>query len=228
MSENHSTLYLFFFADYCRIIVNILVFFGFIFFIIVLYKAFSKKKSEFTLLFIVMINVMICAILSILGYVFNWGIKKEGNIGSVLLFGSENGFLCRIQSFFLTFFQTARESLLTSLTIIVFFNYKEHNVEKTKYKILIFLFCYGIPSISNILGFIFDGFGKNELFCFTGPKNYGKKFGIIHFLYLILLLFSKLVLVLSIIIMNYKQGKNYEDWLMDDKSSKFIIIIILH
>ena len=230
MSEEHSKLYYFLIADYCRIIVNILVLFGFIFFIIVLYKAFSKKESEFKLLFILMINVMICALLSILGYVFNWTIKYENKDenknekGRVLLFGDEDGFLCKAQSFFLTYFQTARESLLTSLTIIVFFNYKEHDVEKTKYKILIFLFCYGIPFISNIICFIFDGFGENDLFCFTKLEKFGKIFGIIHFLYLITLLVINLGLVSSIIYMDYRQGKKYENWLVDDKSSKFAII----
>ena len=181
MSEKHSKLYYFFLADYGRITVNILVSIGFILFIIVLYKAFSKKASDFKLLFIVMINIMICALLSIIGYIFNWKIKDE-NDHRVLLFGDENDFLCRIQSIFLNYFQTARESLLTSLTIIVFFTYNEHDVEKTKYKILIFLFCYGIPLTSNIICFIFDGFTENDLFCFTRLKGFRKAFGIIHYL----------------------------------------------
>ena len=223
MALKHSRLYYFFLADYCRITVNILVLIGFILFIIVLYKAFSKKKSDFKLLFIVMINVMICALLSIIGYIFNWKIK-DGNDERVLLFGDEDGFLCRIQSIFLNYFQTARESLLTSLTIIVFFTYKEHNVEKTKYKILIFLFCYGIPFASNILCFIFDGFTENDLFCFTRLSGFGKALGIIHYLYLIALALLNLSLVSSIIIMDYKQGKKFEDWLVDEKSSKCAII----
>ena len=111
---------------------------------------------------------------------------------------------------FLNYFQTTRKSLLTSLAIIVFFTYNEHDVEKTKYKILI---C-----------FIFDGFKENDLFCFTRLKGFGKDFGIIHYLYLIALALCNLCLVLSILIMDYKQGKQLEDWLVDEKSSKCVII----
>ena len=225
MSEKHSKLYYFFLADYGRITVNILVLIGFILFIIVLYKAFSKKTSGFKLLFIVMINVMICALLSIVGYIFNWKIKDE-NDERVLLFGDKDGALCIIQSLFLNFFQTARESLLTSLTIIVFFTYLEHNVEKTKYKILIFLFCYGVPFASNILCLICDGFTENDLFCFTKVKGFGKTFGVIHYLYLIALALLNLGLVSSILIMDYKQGKKFEDWLDDEKGSKCCCVFI--
>ena len=223
MSEKHSKLYYFFFSFYGRITINALVLIGFILFIIVLYKAFSKKTSDFKLLFILMINVMICTLLSIIGYIFNWKVKDE-NDHRVLLFGNEDGFLCRIQSIFLNCFQTARESLLTSLTIIVFFTFKEHNVEKTQYKVLIFLFSYGIPLTSNIICFIFDGFAENDLFCFTRLKGFGKTFGIIHYFYLIALALCNLCLVSSILIMDYKQGKELEDWLVDEKSSKCAIL----
>ena len=222
----HSKLYYFFFSDFCRITVNILILIGFILFVILLHKAFSKKKSQFNLLFVVMINVIISALLSIIGYIFNWKIIDNNNEKKrILLFGNKDDFLCRIQSVFLNYFQTARESLLTSLTIIVFVNYKAHNVEKIQYKIIIFLFCYGVPVISNIICFIFDGFGDNDLFCFTKDKGFGKAFGIIHYLYLLTLLITNLALVLSIIIMDYRQGKDYEDWLIDDeKASKWRII----
>ena len=223
----HSKLYYFFFADFCRITINILILIGFILFVILLHKAFSKKKSHFNLLFVVMINIIVCALLSIIGYIFNWKIidNNGGEKKRILLFGNRDDFLCRIQSIFLNYFQTVRESLLTSLTIIVFINYKAHNTEKIQFKILIFSFCYGIPVISNIICFIFDGFGDNDLFCFTKDKGFGKAFGIIHYLYLLTLLITNLALVLSIIIMDYRQGKEYEDWLIDDeKASKCRII----
>ena len=136
MSEKHSKAYYFFLADGCRITINILVLIGFILFIIVLYKAFNNKKKNFNLLFIVMIQVIISALLSIIGYIFNWKVKDENDI-RVLIYGKV---LCRLQSIFLNYFQTTRESLLTSLTIIVFLQYKEHDVEKMIYKILIYFF----------------------------------------------------------------------------------------
>ena len=160
---------------------------------------------------------MICALLSIIGYIFNWKYKDENKQKRVLLFGDEDDFLCKIQSIFLNYFQTARESLLTSLTIIVFFSFKNYNIEKMRFKILIFIFCYGIPFISNIICFISDGFAENDLFCFTRLKCFGKTFGIIHYLYLIFLSLSNLALVISIIILDHKQGKDYADWLIDEK-----------
>ena len=224
MSNQHSTLYNFFFSDYCRIIENIIVLIGIIFFIFVLYKAFSNKRSGFKILFIVMLNVMICANLSILGYLINWKVDA-GNNQRELLFGKKNGFICILQSTILTFFQTARESFLTNLTVIIFFDYKGYDVEKIHFKLFVFLYCYGIPFISNIICLSFDGYGENDLFCFTKGNNFGKAFGILHFSYLIFLLIVNQILVLYIIINDYKHSKNYEDWLDDEKSSKQIGII---
>ena len=224
--SKHSKSYYFFVADYCRIIVNILILLGIIFFVILLYNAFSKKRTNFNFLFKVMIHVMVCALLSIIGYLFNWTIKeKNNNEERTLLFGNEDDFLCKIQSIFLSYFQTTRESLLTSLTIIVFFSFKEYNIEKNKFKILIFIFCYGIPLISNSISLFFDGFGKNDLFCLTKLKKFGKTFGIIHFFYLILLLLINFALVLYIIYMDYKQGKEYEDWLVDEDNKSQLDIM---
>ena len=215
MTEDHSKLYYFFLADECRITINFLVFIGFILFIIVLYKAFNKKKLNFNLLFIVMINVMVCALLSIIGYIFNWKIKDEHG-DRVLLFGKA---LCKTQSFFLNYFQTTRESLLTYLTIVVFLKYKKYEVETIKYIILMILFCYGIPSISNIISFIFDGFTENDLFCFTKVEGFGKTFGKIHYIYLSILTLINLTLVISIFLMDCKEGKKLENWLDDDSSN---------
>lgn len=215
MSEKHSKLYYFFLADDCRITINILVLIGFILFIIVLYKAFNNKKSIFNLLFIVIIEVIVCALLSIIGYLFNWKIKNENNIRN-LIFGKA---LCKIQSIFLNYFQTARESLLTSLTIICFLEYKKHDVKNIKYQILIHFFCYGIPFISNLICGICDGYTENDLFCFTRVEGFGRVFGIIHYLYLTALTICNLILVSTIIIMDYKEGKNLENWLDDGNSS---------
>ena len=169
-----------------------------------------------------MIQAIICALLSIIGYIFNWKVK-DGNDIRVLIFGKA---LCKLQSIFLNYFQKTRESLLTSLTIIVFLQYKEHNVEKMIYKILIYCFCYGIPSISNIICFICDGFTENDLFCFTRVKGFRKVFGIIHYLYLIALALCNLTLVFIIVYMDYKHGKTFEDWLDDEKGSKCCCIFI--
>ena len=224
MSNKHSTFYNFFFSDYCRLIENIIVLIGIIFFVFVLYKAFSNKRSGFKILFIVMLNVMICANLSILGYLINWKVDV-GNDQRELLFGEKNGFTCILQSIFLTFFQTARESFLTNLTVIVLFDYKGYDVEKIYFRLYVFLYSYGIPFISNIICFSFKGFGENDLFCFTNKENFGRAFGILHFSYLIFLLIVNQILVLYIIINDYKHSKNYEDWLDDEKSSKQIGII---
>ena len=213
MLEKHSKVYYFFLADGCRITINILVLIGFILFIIVLSKAFNKKKKDFNLLFIVMIQVIISALLSIIGYIFNWKVKDENDI-RVLMFGKA---FCKVQSIFLNFCQTTRESLLTSLTIIVFLKYKEYNIEKIIYQILIYFFCYGIPSISNIICFICDGFAENDLFCYTRVKGFGKVFGIIHYLYLIALALCNLTLVFIIIYMDNKHDKQFENWLNDEK-----------
>ena len=215
MGEEHTDLYYFFFADFCRITINIIVFFGLILFIFVLYKAFSNKDSKFTFIFIIMINVMICSILSILGYIFNWKVVK--NEGRELLFKDDLYFLCQFQSILLTYFQTVRESLLTSLTIIVIFDYLGKNIKKI-FKILLFIFCYGIPFISNIICFCLDGFGETDLFCFTDSNNFGRSFGILHFGYIFLLILSNIILCIIILIMDYKQGKSNKVWLNLDNS----------
>jgi len=214
---NKTQLFNFFFADYCRIIIITFVIFGLILFLIVLYKAFSNKKSNFNLLFIVMVNVILCSILSASSYLLNWVIFYKDNHPK-LLFGNEKSILCKAQSILIGYFVTSRESLLTSITIIVFINYKNGDTEKNIYKFLIFAYSYLIPVCSNFIAYHCDAFGISDLFCFYARNHSGNIFLTIHLVYLIILLLLNLSLVLIIMIMDYYHAKPYKEWLDDENS----------
>ena len=185
------SFYEFFFADGYRLTVNIILFFAIISFGIFIYLVCSKKNSSFNIIFKIMLNVMISALLSGIGYIFNWKKKNSED----LIFGE--GPICPIQSIFLGLFQTSRESFLISLSFLIFLNYKNPNINIDKNKkfieIVIYLFGYGIPFIANIIYIIIEGYGKSDLFCFTIKKkdNYdndiGKYISIIHYTYIIIL-----------------------------------------
>jgi len=171
----------FFFADKYRIIVNIILFFAIILFVILIYLVCSRKISSFSISFKIMLNVMISALLSGIGYLFNW--KNDNN--NNLIFGE--GIICPIQSVTLGLFQTSRESFLVVLSFLIFLNYKNPNINFDDYKKLIeimtYLFGYGIPFIVNIIYIVEGGYGKSHLFCFT-DKNI---ISIIHYSYIIIL-----------------------------------------
>jgi hypothetical protein len=180
----------FFFADTYRIIVIIILFLAIISFGIFIYLVYSRKNSSFNIIFKIMLNVMISAILSGIGYIFNW---KNGT-NEKLIFG--DGIMCTMQSVFLGLFQTSRESFLASLSFLIFLNYKNPNINIDKYKrlftIMIYLFGYGIPLIANIIYISIGGYGKSHLFCFTKENDdksdsNGDIIGIIHYIYIIIL-----------------------------------------
>ena len=160
-----SDIYQFFFADKYRIIVNIILFLAIISFGMLIYLIYSRKNSSFNIIFKIMLNVLISALLSGIGYLFNWKNYEKKN----LIF--ENGIMCTIQSVTLGLFQTSRESFLVVLSFLIFLNYKNPNFNIDKKKILItimiYLFGYGIPLIANIIYISIGGYGKSHLFCFT-------------------------------------------------------------
>ena len=178
------SVYEFFFAGNSRIIVNIILFLAIISFGIFIYLVCSKKNSSFNIIFKIMLNVMISALLSGIGYLLNW--KGENDF-----FG--NDITCKIQSVILGLFQTSRESFLVVLSFLIFLNYKNPNINLDKNKILItfmiYLFGYGVPLIANIIYIIIGGYGKSDLFCFTSKTNEfeGKLTSIIHYSYIIIL-----------------------------------------
>jgi hypothetical protein len=137
-----------------------------------------------------MLNVLISALLSGIGYLFNCKNYEKKN----LIFGE--GTMCTIQSVTLGLFQTSRESFLVVLSFLIFLNYKNPNFNIDKKKILItimiYLFGYGIPLIANIIYISIGGYGKSHLFCFTKENDdksdsNGDIIGIIHYIYIIIL-----------------------------------------
>ena len=212
MVEEHSSLFNFFFYDYCRIIINVLVFFGLIIFIVILYKAISnkEKKSEFKILFVILVHAMICTLLSVVGYLFNW--KIEINNESKLLF--ESRFLCRIQSIFLIHFLTARENLLLYLTIIVLLYCLEKEIQKEKiFQWGFLILCYVIPILSCISCLIFGGYGEQELICLNNDNDFGTIFGFIHFIYLLIIIIANIILVVIIYFKDNEPENTNEVWL---------------
>jgi len=183
-----SEIYQFFFADGYRITVNIILFLSIISFGIFIYLVCSKKNSSFNIIFRIMLNVLISALLSGIGYLFNWK-KNEGNGEINLIF--ENDIVYKMQSVTLGLFQTSRESFLVSLSFLIFLNYKNPNINIDKNKkfieIMIYLFGYGIPLIANIIYIIIGGYGKSDLFCFTEKSDNGNLISIIHYTYIIIL-----------------------------------------
>ena len=67
-----SVITQFFYADIYRAIVNIILFLAIILFVIFIYLVCSRKISSFNIIFKIMLNVMISALLSGIGYLFNW------------------------------------------------------------------------------------------------------------------------------------------------------------
>ena len=113
-TEHHSKFWKYFFSDGYRIAINVFTSIGIILFIIVMYLTYSRKKeSNFKLIFIIMINVMISGILSPFGYLLNWKVENENTKQKELLFGDSDGALCQTQSFILAFFQSSRETFVT-------------------------------------------------------------------------------------------------------------------
>ena len=217
MSE-HGNLYNFFIADYYRIIVNIIILLSVISFIIIMRFALKRKREHFKLIFILMINVIVSAVGSGIGYLLDWKTGDIDNKGS-LIFESE--ILCTTQAILLGFFHISRESFLLLLTIFIFINYKypyfnlEHN--KMIYNIFIYSFGYGIPCIINIIYTSLGAYGESDLFCFTtNNEHYLKRAqacGIIHFAYVFILVIINLILTIYILIKDSLEQKKNSIWL---------------
>ena len=224
-TEHHSKFWKYFFSDGYRIAINIFTSIGIILFIIVMYLTYSRKKeSNFKLIFIIMINVMISGILSPLGYLLNWKVENENTKQKELLFGDSDGALCQIQSFILAFFQSSRETFVTFLTFIVFVNYfksKNLNVDKLVYKVIVQAIGYGIPLIANFTYSLIGAFGESHLFCFTKLDTSGVTSicGTIHFTYIFVLLLLSLFFILYIIIKDLC-CKTYDPWTDDDNGDE--------
>ena len=222
----------FFFVDKYRIIVNIILFLAMISFVIVIYLVCSKKNSSFSIIFKIMLNVMISALLSGIGYIFNW--KKD----DVLIFGDGNSSICKIQSVILGLFQTSRESFLVILSFLIYLNYKKPNFNFDKYKtlsaIIIYFFGYGIPLIANIIYIVSEGYGESDLFCFTkknkdnkdnnpNSEDVGTIISIIHYTYIIFLVILNFYFTFYIIFHEVcKKNKEGNDlWEEEDNNSCF-------
>ena len=161
---------------------------------------------------------MICTLLSNIGYLFNW--KIEINNESKLLF--ESCVLCRLQSIFLIYFLTTRECLLTCLAIIVLLSVlkKDDLLESKIFERCIYIFCYGVTFISNLVCFILGGYGEQELICLTNNWGFGNIYGIIHFTFLFLILIINSSLVIYIYYRIYcktpKHQKPKKEWYEDE------------
>lgn len=222
MAENKIWNY--FFCDGYKIAINLFTTIGIILFIIVIYKTIiNKRSSNFKLLFIIMINVMISGILSPLGYLLNWKVKKDNSEEKELLFGKSEGFLCQTQSFILAFFQSTRETFVTLLLSIVFIKYlssKDLNTDKIFIKFLVIIMGYGIPFIANLTYSLIGAFGESHLFCFTNLNTSGVTSicGTIHFTYILILLILSIFMSLYILIKECC-FKSYDPWTDNDNNS---------
>ena len=218
------SVYEFFFADGYRITVNIILFLSIISFGIFIYLVCSNKNSSFNIIFKIMLNVMISALLSGIGYILNWKKINDDN----LIFGEET--ICHVQSVFLGLFQTSRESFLASLSFLIFLNYKNPNINIDKNKkfieIVIYLFGYGIPLIANIIYIIIGGYGRSDIFCFTKKKvdnddDKGNLISIIHYTYIIILVILNFYFTFYIISHEVCCKNNENDLWEDEDNSCF-------
>lgn len=209
----------FFFADGYRVAIIILLTFGLIFFLSIIYITW-KANLRFSLIFIVMINAMISGIISPFGYLFNWVIK-DSNDNSILLFGESEGFLCQFQAFTLATFQCSRESFVTLVMVISFLKvrFPEMNISSSKINVIaVLIFGYGIPAAEVLIFMKLHVWGQSHLFCFTGMVKEGNKYsgtivtcGLIHFIYIIVLIVISNLFILDILIRVNKMRKSYID-----------------
>ena len=204
----NSTLYNFFFVDISRALIIIFIIIGTILFLAVLGITLSlrkKNKNKFKLVYIIMINVMITAILEPISYLLNW-VNTERN----LLFGNQDGFFCQAQAFSLTFFQSSREIFVTLISIITFISFKFSDVinidESNISLILVFLFGYLIPFIESMIYLLKKGFGRSHCYCFTKiegspeEKEFSELIGTIHFSFVVALIIVSIFFISYLII----------------------------
>lgn len=214
-----SYLKYFFFADGYRTTIMVLLIFGLIFFLSIIYVTW-KAHLRFSLIFIVMINAMISGIISPLGYFFNWVIDDPNDSSKrVLLFGESDGFWCQFQAFTLATFQCSRESFVTLIMVISFLKvrFPDMNISSTKINIIVVLFFgYVIPASEVLIFMKLHVWGQSHLFCFTGmvTGEYRDNIvtcGLIHFLYIVVLIIISNLFILDILIRVNRMRKNYID-----------------
>ena len=215
--QEHTPAYNFFFADAYRIAIMILIIIAIILFFLVIAKSFTKQR-KFKLMYIVMLNVIFTAIINAVGFLFNWVIygDKEKN----LLFGET---CCKIQSFILFFFHAARESFVTLISVVSFISFKfdeQFNNNKNKLGlIMVFLFGYLIPIITNIIYLSIGAYDQGHYFCFVNNKNPTSKVcGFIHTFYVIFLVIVSIILISYLVIKtaNCNKEQNNNSWTDDD------------
>lgn len=199
-----STLNYFFFADGFRISIHIILIISIILNLFVL-KSLSIMNQKFSLIFIILINVIICSSMHGIAYIIDW-IPQDNK---ELLFGPD--FICNLQSFFICFFIEARESFATSITIIMFLNEWLHTKIKRSCITLSIsmLIGYLFPFILNIFFYINGGYGKSHLYCLTNYEKEGNHSLIFHFLYIII--FHIISIVLSAILFIYAFIRNRQE-----------------
>ena len=119
----------------------------------------------------------------------------------------------------LAIFQSSRESCLTLLTFLILINYLNEKIDldnkKKFYKIIIFLYSYGIPVIANIIYISIGAYGENHLFCYVKLNDKGAICGSIHFFYLFALLILNSIFTLFILIHDscIRKSNENEIWL---------------
>ncbi len=128
-----------------------------------------------------------------------------------MLFGDDNSFICKFQSFSIGTFIEARETFATSITIIMFIKAilkKNLNRDTTIKVVMLIGYCF--PIINNICFILIGGYGKSHLFCFTNGSPQGKLSVTLHFSYIIINQLFSIILstVLIIHICYFKKEKS--------------------
>ena len=228
-----SILKSFFFADIWRFAIILLIIIAIILLSFVFGKTFSRPQ-KFKLIFIVMLNLMITAILNSVGFILNWVDEKNNK----LLFGKEDGFFCKAQSFMLFYFHASRETFVTLISIISFISFKfgyKFNIDKSKLSfILVFLVGYLNPLIANIIYVNIDVYGQGDYYCFTRGKyskgtNEEKKnsriCGMVHTCYVMLLMIISISFISYLVIKttNCKKGSSDNSSWINDDDEKYCI-----
>ena len=224
---NDSTVFKFFFMDFWRFAILILIIIAAILFLLVFVKT-LKKKKKFKLIYIVMINVIVTAIINSIGFSFNWKVDNK------FLFDDENGFACQGQSFLLFFTHTARETFVTLISVISFISFKfgDHfNIDKSKISLIIALLVgYLIPLIADIIYLNLKVYGFNDYYCFTSNenKNSSRICGVIHTVYILFLVAISIVFIIYLSIKTSRSNmeQKYRLWI-DDNTEKYCINPIL-